>query len=73
MYKRSVVLVALLLLVAGRWIGGPRTTRAAVLPPLANLAPNTDLRLQQDVDVNVVLIGFNGLLDPATLLAQPSA
>jgi len=73
MYKRCAVLVALLLLVAGPWIGGPRTARAAALPPLANLAPGTDLRLKQDVDVNVVLIGFNGLLDPATLLAQPSA
>src|SRR5262245_52882553 len=71
MYKRCAVLVALLLLVAGPWISGPRTARAAALPPLANLAPGTDLRLQQDVDVNVVLIGFSGLVDPATLMAQP--
>src|SRR5215475_7806302 len=71
MYKRCAVLVALLLLAAGPWITGPRTAHAAALPPLANLAPGTDLRLQQDVYVNVVLIGFNGLVSPAALMAQP--
>jgi hypothetical protein len=71
MYKRCAVLVAVWVLAAGPWVSGPRTARAAALPPLANLAPGTDLRLQQDVDVNVVLVGFNGIVDPAALLAQP--
>jgi hypothetical protein len=40
---------------------------AGPLPPLVNLAPGTDLRIQQTVDVNVVLIGFSGRIDPATM------
>ena len=44
---------------------------AAAGPPLVTLAPGTDLRIQQTVDVNIVLIGMGGLVDPATLLAQP--
>jgi hypothetical protein len=43
---------------------------AGNLPPLANLAPGTDLRIQQTVDVNVVLVGFGGLADPAAVLAE---
>ena len=42
--------------------GGP-------LPPLVNLAPGTDLRIQQDVDVNVVLVGFGSLADAPTVQA----
>src|SRR5215470_15189545 len=45
-------------------------TGADTLPPLANLAPGTDLRIQQTVDVNVVLVGFGGLVDPAAVLAE---
>ena len=40
---------------------GIRPTGAGPLPPLANLAPGTDLRIQQTVDVNVVLVGFDVL------------
>src|SRR5215470_6857218 len=47
-----------------------RPTGADTLPPLANLAPGTDLRIQQTVDVNVVLVGFGGLADPAAVLAE---
>ena len=43
---------------------------AAGLPALVNLSPGSDLRIRQNVDVNVVLIGFGGLVDPAALLAQ---
>jgi hypothetical protein len=46
---------------------------AGPLPPLVNLAPGTDLRIQQDVDVNIVLVGFGGLVDPAAMFAQPYA
>ncbi len=42
------------------------------LPRLVNLTPGTDLRIQQNVDVNVVLVGMDGLVDPAALLAQPA-
>jgi hypothetical protein len=45
-------------------------TGAGTLPPLANLAPGTDLRIQQTVDVNVVLVGFGGLIDPAIFAQQ---
>jgi hypothetical protein len=47
-----------------------RPTGADTLPPLANLAPGTDLRIQQTVDVNVVLVGFGGRVDPAAVLAE---
>jgi hypothetical protein len=46
-----------------------RPTGADTLPPLANLAPGTDLRIQQTIDVNVVLVGFGGLADPAAVFA----
>src|SRR6516162_8789394 len=46
-----------------------RPTGADILPPLVNLAPGTDLRIQQTVDVNVVLVGFGGLVDPSAVLA----
>jgi hypothetical protein len=39
------------------------------LPPLVNLAPGTDLRIQQTVDVNVVLVGFGDLADAPTVQA----
>src|SRR5262245_13436229 len=42
---------------------------AGPLPPLVNLAPGTDLRIQQTVDVTVVLVGFGGLADSPTVLA----
>src|SRR5215470_741085 len=45
-------------------------TGAGTLPPLANLAPGTDLRIQQTVDVNVVLVGFGGLVDPPAVFAD---
>src|SRR5215472_14637762 len=45
-------------------------TDAGDLPPLTNLAPGTDLRIQQSVDVNVVLVGFGGLVDPPAVLAE---
>src|SRR5262249_9501672 len=44
---------------------------AADLPPLTTLAPGTDLRIQQTVDVNVVLIGFGALIpNPAALTSM---
>jgi len=46
-----------------------RPTTAGPLPALVNLAPGTDLRIQQTVDVNVVLVGFGGLVDPAAVIA----
>src|SRR5262252_10614779 len=49
---------------------GIQPTGADTLPPLANLAPGTDLRIQQNVDVNVVLIGFGARADAATVLAE---
>ena len=49
---------------------GVRVTGAGTLPPLVNLAPGTDLRIQQNVDVNVVLVGFGGLVDPPAVLAS---
>src|SRR5215831_15356799 len=65
MLKRCPTLVLILLLAI---LPG---TGAAALPPLVNLTPGADLRIQQTVDVNVVLIGFGGLVNPATLMAQP--
>ncbi len=40
------------------------------MPPLVTLAPGTDLRIQQNVDVNVVFVGMGGLVDPQALLAE---
>jgi hypothetical protein len=68
--KRCAAAAWAWVLVMAPWTG-IRAGEAGQLPPLVNLAPGTDLRIQQDVDVNVVLIGFGGLVDPATLLAQP--
>ncbi len=69
MLRRLAPIVVVSVLAVALW-AGTRVTRAAALPPLVNLTPGGDLRIQQTVDVNVVLIGFNGLVDPATLLAQ---
>jgi hypothetical protein len=68
MLKRRVVFILLSLAAVG-WLDS-HGTRAAALPALVTLAPGTNLRIQQTVDVNVVLIGFGGLVSPATLLAQ---
>jgi len=46
-----------------------RHAGAGTLPPLVNLAPGTDLRIQQNVDVNVVLVGFGGFADAPTVQA----
>jgi hypothetical protein len=51
-------------LLAVAFMTGGRGTQAVALPPLVNLAPGSDLRIQQSVDVNVVLIGFGGLVKP---------
>src|SRR5215475_6945324 len=67
--KRWAAYVAVSIVAVGL-MAGRRGTHAAALPPLVNLAPGTDLRIQQTVDVNVVLIGFGGLVNPATLLAR---
>jgi hypothetical protein len=69
MTKRHGLLLIILLLTIAAFMG-PRTQSASNLPPLTNLAPGTDLRIQQNVDVNIVLVGFNGLLTPADILAQ---
>jgi hypothetical protein len=69
MLRRLAPIVLVSVLAVAPW-AGTRVTRAAALPPLVNLTPGADLRIQQTVDVNVVLIGFSGLVDPATLLAQ---
>src|SRR5215468_317004 len=66
--RRRLLLIILLLTIAA--LTGSRTQSASNLPPLTNLAPGTDLRIQQNVDVNIVLVGFNGLLTPADILAQ---
>src|SRR5262245_475801 len=66
--RRGFLLIILLLTIAA--LMGPRTQSASNLPPLTNLAPGTDLRIQQNVDVNIVLVGFNGLLTPTDILAQ---
>ena len=47
-------------------------TAAATLPHLTTLVPGGDLELQQDVPVNVVLIGWDGLVDPAGLHSRLS-
>ena len=69
MLKRSAAVLVMPLFAFASWAqtgGAP----AAALPPLLNLSPGSDLRIRQNVDVNVVLIGFGGLVNPATLLAQ---
>lgn len=42
---------------------------AARLPPLTTLAPAGEVHLQQNVPVNVVLMGFGGRVDPAQFRA----
>src|SRR5262245_42971765 len=69
MRKRWATCVVVSLL-AMALMTGRRGTQAAALPPLVNLAPGSDLRIQQTVDVNVVLVGFGGLVNPDTLLAR---
>src|SRR5262245_7441093 len=69
MLKRAALFALVPVLAVALWTG-TQLTRAASLPPLVSLTPGADLRIQQTVDVNVVLIGFGGLVDPATLLAQ---
>src|SRR5215831_18775779 len=66
--RRGLLLIILLLAIAA--LMGPRAQSASNLPPLTNLAPGTDLRIQQNVDVNILLVGFNGLLTPADILAR---
>ena len=63
----AIIAASLLPLTVWAQTGG---SPAAGLPALVNLSPGSDLRIRQNVDVNVFLIGFGGLLDPATLLAQ---
>lgn len=71
MLKRRGVLSILSFLVFASMFG-IRATSAGTLPPLLNLAPGTDLRIQQSVDVNVVLVGFGGLVErPAVLELLP--
>src|SRR5262245_21341474 len=69
MLKRRVALpIVSFLMLASLFSIQP--TVADTLPPVANLAPGTDLRIQQTVDVNVVLVGFGGGSDDAaTILA----
>ena len=66
--RRGLLLLIALLAVTSILIF--RTNGASNLPPLTNLAPGTDLRIQQNVDVNIVLVGFNGLVSPADILGQ---
>jgi hypothetical protein len=68
MLERRAALPAIAFLVLASLLG-IRPTGADTLPPLANLAPGTDLRIQQTVDVNVVLAGFGARADAATVLA----
>src|SRR5207248_1747467 len=68
--KRFMAIIAASLLPGTVW-AQTGNSPAAGLPALVNLSPGSDLRIRQNVDVNVVLIGFGGLVDPATLLAQP--
>ena len=67
--KRFMAIIAASLLPLTGW-AQTGSSPAAGLPALVNLSPGSDLRIRQNVDVNVFLIGFGGLLDPATLLAQ---
>src|SRR5262245_53928191 len=71
MLKRRALLILLSLVSAWSFIIRPAS--AGPLPPLANLAPGTDLKIQKTVYVNVVLIGFGGLVDPSGLLQQLQA
>lgn len=45
-------------------------TASSSLPPLSALVPGGDLELQQDVPVNVILVGWDGLVDPAALRSR---
>jgi hypothetical protein len=66
--RRGVLPIVSFLMLASLFNIQP--TGAGDLPPLTNLAPGTDLRIQQSVDVNVVLVGFGGLVDPPAVLAE---
>jgi len=69
-----IVFVVLSLLALTPFVGFRlKAAAAGSLPPLVNLAPGTDLRIQQNVGVNVVLVGFGGLVTPADMLGQPYA
>ena len=67
---RSILTAAVV--VTGVLVIGTSTleTAAPALPPLTTLVPGGDLELQQDVPVNVVLVGWDGLVDPAALQAR---
>src|SRR5215475_15419474 len=69
MFKRCSTLLIVSFLTLDSLLG-IRPTDAGTLPPLTNLAPGTDLRIQQTVEVNIVLVGFGGLVDPAAILAE---
>lgn len=45
-------------------------TAAPALPPLTTLVPGGDLELRQNVGVNIVLIGWDGLIDTAALQSR---
>src|SRR4029077_5330344 len=68
MLERRAALRILSSLVLFSFLGIP-PAGAGPLPPLSNLSPATDLRIQQDVDVNVVLVGFGERADAPTVLA----
>jgi hypothetical protein len=67
---RSILTVAVV--VTGVLVIGTSTleTAAPTLPPLTTLVPGGDLELQQDVPVNVILVGWDGLVDPAALQSR---
>lgn len=50
-----------------------RASTPPTLPPLTTLSPGGDLVIQQNVTVNVVMIGFDGLVSPATLQSKLTA
>jgi hypothetical protein len=58
--------------ILGAFVVGSSTPETAPsnLPPLRTLVPGGDVEIQQNVDVNVVLIGWDGLVDPADLRAH---
>jgi hypothetical protein len=61
------------LLLSAALVSSPCSAAPAGLPPLTNLAPGSDLRIQQTADVNVVLVGFGGIVDPAAAEAAVSS
>jgi hypothetical protein len=66
MKRRVVIAAALVACVVVLGTSAPETASPA-LPPLTTLVPGGELEIQQSVPVNVVLMGWDGLVDQAEL------